>query len=323
MSTGLRLYLAPFQGITGHVYREQYTLHFGGIDKLYTPFFTSIHKQKSLERKGNKIAQTSQHGIELVPQVLSKDANEIIRFANYCKERGFNEINWNLGCPYPRVANKKRGSGILPFPEMVDEILGKVMPSVNLDFSIKCRLGYFSPDEIEKLMPVFNRFNISELTIHARIGKQLYSGEVDMDSFTKAMAISEIPVVYNGDIFSVKSFNSISSRFPSLLSFMIGRGLLMDPFLPADIKRIELQGIDDRKTLIRKFVDNLYYAYRKDKNDNLHVIGTMKEFWSHLSCSFNMPGKVFGLIKKTKSFDAYEIAVNQVFEKFNWIGQKE
>lgn len=315
-----KLYLAPFQGITGVVYREVYSSYFPWIDKLYTPFFTTIHKQKSLDAKGNELAYTKQQGIPVVPQILSKDADEIIRFSNYCQEKGFKEINWNLGCPYPRVANKKRGSGMLPFPEMINEILEMVMPNIEIDFSIKCRLGYFSPVEILRLIPIFNQFQISELTLHARIGKQLYKGGVDTNSFKNALALSEVPTVYNGDIFSVADYEKYLAEFQDISCWMIGRGLLIDPFLPGDIKGIDLPGIEERKAWAKKFITELYLAYRKNKNDSLHSISVMKELWSNMSYAFNKPQKVFNAIKKTKSFDAYEDAVNHVFENFEWLG---
>lgn len=323
MSNAKTLYLAPFQGITGAVYREVYTKHFPWIDKLYTPFFTSIYKQKSLDVKGKEIDKTKQQGKIVVPQILSKDAEEIIRFTNFCEDRGFEEVNWNLGCPYPRVANKKRGSGMMPFPDMVDDILEKLIPSININFSIKCRLGYFSADEILKLVPIFNKFRIFELTIHARIGKQLYKGDVDADSFEKALAIAEIPVVYNGDIFTVDDFKAFSNRFQNISSWMIGRGLLIDPFLPGDIKGIDLPGIEERKAWINKFITDLYLAYRKNKNDSLHSISMMKELWSNMSLAFDNPQKVFNAIKKSKSFDEYEEAVKHAFENYNWVGAQE
>jgi len=48
MDTENHIYLAPFQGITGVVFREIYTRHFTGVDKLYTPFFTGIYTGKTL-----------------------------------------------------------------------------------------------------------------------------------------------------------------------------------------------------------------------------------------------------------------------------------
>jgi tRNA-dihydrouridine synthase len=313
------IYLAPFQGITGVTFRRIYSKHFQGVDKLYTPFFTAINNELKLPaRKMAELGNSSENGVEVVPQVLSKDADEIIRFALFGEKQGFKELNWNLGCPYPMVANKKRGSGMLPYPEMIEGILQKVMAETAIRFSVKCRLGYFSPDEIFKLVPVFNRHSISELTIHARIGKQLYSGETDQDSFQKVISLLTVPVVYNGDIFSLSDFQNVSDRFPKVNTWMIGRGLLSDPFVPAIIKGLPIAA--DQQAHIRKFVDDLYFAYRKQLNDNLAVLGILKEYWRYLAESFNDPHKVFKQLKKVVNFDEYEDAVAVVFEEYEWVG---
>ncbi len=315
-----KIYLAPFQGITTYTYREIYTKHFGGIDKLFTPFFTGIHKSKSLEKRTIELNFNHQNGVEVVPQVLSKDADEILRFAEVCQNKGFKEINWNLGCPYPRVANKKRGSGMLPYPEMVNDILENTMPNLNIDFSIKCRLGYFSEEEIIELMDVFNLYKISEITIHARIGKQLYTGDVRLEAFKRALAKSNNDVVYNGDIFSKKGFEKFNTDFKLVNKWMIGRGMLIDPFLPAIIKGFQVPDTEEQKQVAYKFATDLYLAYRKKMNDRLQAINVMKEFWSFLSKSFDESQKIFNRIKKTKSFDDYEEAVAEAFRKYNWIG---
>lgn len=315
-----KIYLAPFQGVTTYTYREIYTKYFTGIDKLFTPFFTGIHKSKSLEKRAVDLNFTHQNAIEIVPQVLSKDADEILRFAEVCQNKGFKEINWNLGCPYPRVANKKRGSGILPYPEMVNEILENIMPQLDINFSIKCRLGYFSEDEILNVIDVFNSFKIYELTIHARIGKQLYTGDVRLDAFKRALGKSNTEIVYNGDIFSKMDFEKFDDDFKSIHKWMIGRGMLRDPFLPAIIKGFEVPHLKEQPIIINKFVTDLYLAYRKKTNDRLHAISVMKELWGFMSLSFDNPQKVFNNIKRTKSFDEYEEAVAATFRNFQWLG---
>jgi tRNA-dihydrouridine synthase len=316
------IYLAPFQGITGVTFRRVFVKHFQGVDKLFTPFFTTIHHSSKLPaRKLAELGNPFENGIEVVPQILSKDADEIIRFARFCENLGFSEINWNLGCPYPQVADKKRGSGMLPYPEMIDEILLKVMDEVAVRFSVKCRLGYLSSDEIFELIPVFNKYNIPELTIHARIGKQLYSGEPDQGIFNQAISLLAVPVVYNGDIFTKSDFIYFSNKFPAINTWMIGRGLLYDPFLPADCKGLPVA--TDRKAHIRKFIDDLYFGYRRQMNDNLSAISVLKEYWSYLAISFNDPHKVFKKIKKVNAFDEYEDAVSRVFDEYDWVGYRK
>lgn len=322
MRTEQNIYLAPFQGVTTFTYRDIYTKYFKGVDKLFTPFFTSIHKTNTLSKRGVDLEYQFQNKIEVVPQILSKDPSEILRFAHYCHNKGFKEINWNLGCPYPRVANKKRGSGLLPFPDEINNILNQIENDLKLDFSIKCRLGYFSEDEIFPLIDVFNDHNISELTIHARIGKQLYKGNVKTDVFHRVIDICNIPLVYNGDIFTGEDFINFDNNFKTIDKWMIGRGLLRNPFLPAIIKNLDVPDIETQKTYIYKFVTNLYLAYFKKMNGRPHVINVMKEYWSYLSYSFSNQQKVFNVIKKTKSPEDYENAVAFVFKEFDWVAKE-
>lgn len=322
MNSQTHIYLAPFQGITTYTYREVYSKYFGGIDKLFTPFFTGNQKPKSLEKRAYEFNFPYQNNVEVVPQMLSKDAVEIARFANFCDDKGFKEVNWNLGCPYPRVVSKKRGSGMLPYPDMVNEILEKIMPEIDINFSIKCRLGYFEEDEILDLMDVFNSYNISELTIHARIGKQLYGGNIRIEAMKKAISKSSIDMAYNGDIFSVADFIELQNNLETIDNWMIGRGLLVDPFLPMKIKNRLVPKLTEQKEIAYKFITDLYLAYRKKMNDRPQSMGALKEFWGFMSYSFSNSQKIFNSIKKTRSFDEYEEVVANVFQQYEWVGSE-
>ena len=230
---GPLLSLGPFQGITDAPFRNVFKRHFGGIDKFYTPFFTGIHKEDHAKNLQGEEIDPKYNDIEtLTPQILSSDAEEILRFAKQCKQLGYKEINLNMGCPFPRVANKKRGCGLLPYPDTVEAMLERVFEAIgDMKFSVKCRLGYFSPEEIDAIIPIFNRFPLSELIIHPRIGKQLYKGEADVERFKALIPQINAPLVYNGDIVSVESFERIREQVQPVTQFMLGRGLLANPFL--------------------------------------------------------------------------------------------
>lgn len=299
------------------MFRSVWAKHFSGVDEFYTPYFTSInHDSRLSPTKLAELKHVSENKIKIIPQILSKDADEIVRFASILKNLGFDELNWNLGCPYPQVANKKRGSGMLPHPDMIDDILRQVLPATDIRFSVKCRLGYHSPDEFDELIAVFNRSDISQLIIHPRIGKQLYKGKPDANAFAAILPQLNMPVVYNGDINTLGDFEQLQQSFPTLDSWMIGRGLLANPFLAAQIKGIELPNFQQKH--IRSFVEDLYIAYRKHMNDQLSAIGYMKEYWHYLSQSFDNQHKVLKKIIKTRSFDEYECVVAKIFGEFEW-----
>ncbi len=309
------IYLAPFQSVTTHTFRKVFTRHFTGVSKCYTPFFAKIdHESRLSPRKERELQHLEKGYPEVVPQILSKDPDEILRFARICAAKGYKELNWNLGCPMPQVADKRRGSGMLPYPEMVDDILGKIMAEMPVRFSIKCRLGYYSPDEIVNLMPVFNSYPLHELTLHGRLGKQLYSGNVDTESTAGAYRMCKVPFVYNGDVFGYQDYKNLTQKMPGIDKMMLGRGILGNPFLLNEITGLTIEG--DRVDSLKAFVDDLYYEYRRTYNDRLTCLDLLKEYWDYLLMYwFDNPLKVKRLIKKVQDFDEYEDMARQIFDR--------
>lgn len=318
----VKLSLGPFQGITDAPFRNVFKRHFGGIDKFYTPFFTGIQKDHAKNMQVEEIDPRYNDVETLTPQILSTDAEEILRFAVQCKELGYKEINLNMGCPFPRVANKKRGCGLLPYPEKIDAMLGAVFERIDVKFSVKCRLGYFSPDEIVPVIEVFNRYPLSELIIHPRIGKQLYKGEADVQRFVELMPLIKAPLVYNGDIVSVESFERIHEQVKPVNEFMLGRGLLANPFLAEEIKagdnRHYLPSVGEPsgcEKRLQAYVIDLYEDRLRHAGGSPKVLGRMKELWSYLMYSFDEPQDIWRKIKKINALREYEEAVEAVFRE--------
>ena len=307
------LSLGPFQGITDAPFRNVFKRHFGGIDKFYTPFFTGIHKEDHAKNlQGEEIDPRCNDVETLTPQILSTDSEEILRFAKQCKQLGYKEINLNMGCPFPRVANKKRGCGLLPYPDMVEVMFERVYEDIDIKFSVKCRLGYFSPEEIEAIIPVFNRFPLSELIIHPRIGKQLYKGEADVERFKALIPYINAPLVYNGDVFSRESFEHIREQVQPVNQFMLGRGILANPFLAEEI-RGGAWNAPERTARLHAYIVDLYEDRLRHAGGSPKVLGRMKELWSYLMNSFEEPQVVWRKIKKINALKEYEDAVEYVF----------
>ena len=318
--TNLQLSLGPFQGITDAPFRNVFKKHFGGIDKFYTPFFTGIQKDHAKNLQVEEIDPACNDVETLTPQILSTDAEEILRFASQCKELGYKEINLNMGCPFPRVANKKRGCGLLPYPEKIEVMLNTVFERINLKFSIKCRLGYFNPDEIIPVIDIFNQYPLSELIIHPRIGKQLYKGEADVKRFAELIPMIKAPLVYNGDIVSVESFERIRDEVQPVNQFMLGRGLLTNPFLAEEIKKNgELSEFNEpvccKFERLHAYVIDLYEDRLRHAGGSPKVLGRMKELWSYLMYSFEEPQDIWRKIKKINALKEYEEAVETVFQE--------
>ena len=307
------LSLAPFQGITDVVYRNIFKKHFGGIDKYYTPFFTGIQKDNSKSLRGEEISPDFNDVNTVVPQILSNTAEEIIRFANQCKSMGYPEFNLNMGCPFPRVANKTRGCGLMADPDRTIKMLNDVFENIDgIRFSIKCRLGYYNDEEIYAFIETFNSLPFSEIIVHPRIGKQMYTGEASLEKFASLIPLINKPLVYNGDIFDIEKYNLVKKASTTI---MLGRGLLTNPFLAEQIKNIDNQ--QDKKQRLHNFVVDLYVERLHHAGGSPKIIGSMKELWKYMMNIFDDPQNVWRKVKKVNHLDEYETAVETIFNEHN------
>lgn len=228
---------------------------------------------------------------------------------------GYPEFNLNMGCPFPRVANKTRGCGLMADPTRTIKMLNDVFDGIDgIKFSIKCRLGYYNDEEIYAFIETFNSLPFSEIIVHPRIGKQMYNGEASLEKFLELVPLINKPLVYNGDIFDVEKYNIVTK---SIKNVALGRGLLTNPFLAEQIKNIDNQ--QDKKLRLHNFVVDLYIERLHHAGGSPKIIGSMKELWKYMMNIFDDPQNVWRKVKKVNHLDEYEDAVEKIFNENNLI----
>ncbi len=301
------------KGFTDYMFRNTFANHFGGFDLAVAPFIASKRDDKIKRKFVKDVLPENNERLPVIPQILSKSADDFAFLADYLFDLGYETVNWNLGCPFPMVAKKMRGAGMLPYPDMIDEFLDKVLRRMKPKLSIKIRLGYKSRDEIFALAPILNRYPLEELIVHPRIGTQRYEGEVDLEAFERCLSEIDHRIVYNGDIKTLSDFRRLSSRFETVDGWMIGRWCIADPFLPSIIKSGE-DCIDDKIQRIKAFHIDLYNEYQAALDGPSHLLNKMKGFWRYLSYSFADFKKSMKGIKKTTTPEHYLEQVNLFFD---------
>lgn len=275
------LILAPMQGLTELMFRKVYEQCFPGlIDLSVSPFLSLTHGNlaDAWKKIDDVIPADNIGSIPVIPQILGKEPAEFVDLANRLFDIGYGEINWNIGCPMRRVAAKHRGSGILPYPNEVHEILDYVVPKMKSRLSVKMRLGYNSSDEIFALIPILNQYPLANITIHPRTGKQQYGGHVDLDTFARAASQLRHKIIYNGDICSQEDYTRIIRRFPDIEDVMIGRGILYNPLLPLKIKGKSISRESDLAAA-RLFITTLLAAINARSIPEASKMRKTKEYW--------------------------------------------
>ena len=312
----IKIYQAPIQGSTDFDFRKILAEHFGGIDKYFIPYLSYGKGREIKKSQLREVFPENNGSLPVVPQVLFSDQAELFDLITILIDYGYREINLNLGCPYPMATNKGRGAAWLEKPEALNEILQQLYAQgFPANFSVKMRAGMKNDQDAKAIFDVLNRFPLGEVIFHPRTASQMYDGKANSELFAEAISQVKLPMVYNGDILSMTDLQELQAVLTEQNSWMIGRGLLTNPALAAQLKGEVFEPKALRK-LMREFHDQLLDAYSARLQGDGHIVMKMSQFWAYFSESFENPHKVRKLVKKSSSLLKYNAAVTEIFKNY-------
>lgn len=299
----MKYYFAPLEGITDSIYRQLHNKYFPGLDRYYTPFFSPTVHRSLTPKESRELPYADTIGYTAVPQLLTKVAEDFLWMAQQCADRGYTEVNLNLGCPSGTVTAKGKGSGMLRDADALDRFLDTIFRASPLPISIKTRIGFSSADEFPSLLDIFNRYPVKELTVHPRIRTVFYSGNVDMESFRFAVENSRNPLCYNGDICALSQVDNITECFPIVDSIMIGRGLIGDPGMVTN---------STTPRLLEAFTTELLDSYIDAFGGARNAMFRMKEHWRYLVCKFEATDRLAKQLRKTTDITEFRMITQRI-----------
>ena len=310
----MKYYLAPMEGITGYIYRNAYHSCFRPMDKYFTPFLAPKQNSGFSTREREDVLPQHNQGAYTVPQILTNRAEDFLKAACELRDMGYGEINLNLGCPSPTVTAKGKGAGFLGKTQELRTFLEQVFPILeqeHIELSIKTRLGVSEPEEFAGLLSLYNEFPVKELIVHPRVLTDYYKNEPDLEAFLTAVQQAAFPVCYNGNLFMPDALSCLKERIPQLDLVMLGRGILMNPFLTEQLEEKEPKA--DAKKRLEQFHSIVYEGYLRVMPGERPVLFKMKELWSYQMRLFTDDGSYMKQIRKAQRLSQYEAAVKSVF----------
>jgi tRNA-dihydrouridine synthase len=310
--------MAPMRGITTMHYRKAFVHHFGGMDCEMAPFIPTVSAEKINPKLLKDVLPENNSGLPLIPQVIGNNADDFVQMNMALHDLGYDEVNWNMGCPFKPIRNKRRGAGLIPLPDTVDAILDQVCERSPCRISVKVRLGVDDKSELMNLIPVLNKYPLSEVIIHPRTAVQMYEGTVDLDAFADAYNALKPPVCYNGDIYDLAFYQKVQNRFPEIDRYMLGRGLLANPFLCEVIKNGN-PATENAIERIAAFHDDVVSSYEAVLHGDNPVLGKMKEFWTYQATYLSNGHKMFKKLKKTTTLASYKAIVSEFLADAEWV----
>lgn len=298
----MRYYFAPLEGLTDRIYRRVHHKHFSGVDRYYMPFLSPTQSHSLSAKEKRELPMASEDVPGTIPQILSKVAEDFLWAAQLCAERGYEEVNLNMGCPSGTVTAKGKGAGMLKDLGTLRQFMDAIFSATPLPISVKTRIGMTEAEEFSAILPLLNDYPIRELTVHPRVGKQFYKGEVDLSTFAYAVEHSKAPLCYNGDLCSREDIEALSARFPTVEAVMIGRGMIANPGM--------LTGI--MKEQLRAFHTELLESYCETFQSEHNAMCRMKELWSLMVRSFDDSEKQAKALRKARHLPEFEAIIQEI-----------
>lgn len=296
---------APLEGLTDSIYRRLHARYFPGVDKYYTPFFSPTVHRFLTPREERELPPADTLAVTTVPQLLTKNAEDFLWMAQVCAERGYQEVNLNLGCPSGTVVSKGKGSGMLANPEGLDCFLNEIFSAAPIPVSVKTRIGVNDPEEFPRLLEIFNKYPIHELIVHPRVRRDFYKDATHPEAFRFAEEQSRAPLCYNGDLCSLRQIAEFESSHPNLDSVMIGRGLIGDPGM--------LTPGGTTAAALESFYNALLEEYLTAFGGSRNAMFRLKENWRYLLCRFEGSEKLGKRLRKTTDLSEYRSITAQIF----------
>ena len=292
--------LAPLLGLIDAPFMNAIA-EVGGFDEIFAPYMLaderSIPKPQVITRRFSEIGKH----VNLVPQLLSNNANAFVAMANILYDLGYQKVNWNMGCPIKFVVEKGRGAALLHNLQQLERLLDDTIGRLKPELSVKIRIGFDSPDEFPAIIEVFNKFKLNELIVHSRTAVQQYSGEPYRQTFIDSAGSSLNPIVYNGDITSAAEANI---SLPNLNGYMIGRGAISNPHIGLQIKGLPT----DNAPTFKQFATEItrWYCTRNSLN-------RLKELWKYFAKRFDNPHEVFAKLQTINNSEKFCETVESLF----------
>ncbi len=295
---------APLEGVTDAVYRRTHRRFYPGVARYYTPFISPTKNHIFTPRERRELAPENNPDVPLVPQLLGKNADDLLWAMGALFDMGYEEANLNLGCPSGTVTAKGKGAGALADPAALDRLLDALFSAAPLAISIKTRLGVREPEEFRTLLGIFDRYPVRRLIIHARTAAEQYKGTAHPDWFGWARENTRLPLSYNGDLFTRDDIERFRARFPDAETVMLGRGLVADPGLLAG----------GGSQTLRRFHDALCEQYPVVFGSENSALHRMKAIWDYGIGRWPDGARWKKRLIKTKRWDDYLTLAHELLQ---------
>lgn len=269
-----KIFLAPMAGVADVGFRHMCKL--GGADLTYTEMVNATALLRDVD-KTKELLICSEIETPKAVQIFGHNPKEMAQVCTSEHLKNFDIIDINFGCPAPKIVKNGDGSALLNNLPLIKEIVTECVKSTNKPITCKFRKGFLDGQNVAtEVAKICEESGASAITIHGRTREQMYSGKVDLETIAKVKQCVKIPVIGNGDVVNLNSYNKMLET--GIDAVMVGRGALGNPNVFNTLKERE-QNVDLLETItkhievLKKYFNDKYISLTMRKHLLWYISG--------------------------------------------------
>lgn len=300
-----KVFLAPMAGVSEVGFRT--VCKMAGADLTFTEMVNAtalVHESK----KTKELLITEKIETPVAVQIFGHDEKHMAKVCTIPELEKFDVIDINFGCPAPKIVKNGDGSALLKDLNKVQTIVESVVEATNKPVSCKFRIGFNNGENVAVSMAkICEEAGAKFITVHGRTREQMYSGKVDLETIAKVKQSVKIPVVGNGDVVDLNTYNEMLST--GVDAVMIGRGALGNPNIFAKLTGCQML---DKIFMIEKHIEVLRRYY-----DEKFVSATMIKHLLWYIAGERDASKIKLQVATTKKIDDALNIIKEFYQKSN------
>lgn len=316
------LLFAPMEGVTEESYRLAVSRAFPewdlfATDFLRVPTMGHFKAQKILSHYGESVYKNQKLKKKTTFQILTSERANTQQTVELINELGFEHLDLNLGCPSKKVNAHKGGAYLLSDLPALKNILSTIRKSFNNCFTVKIRIGYKDTNNFEDLLKLIEDEGVEAITIHGRTREQLYRGVADWSYIKKAVEISNLPIIGNGDIWETADIDRMFNE-TGCHSVMIARGALKTPWLATLYKEHgkeinESFLMQERKKYMEAYFYELEREYKREGKTEENILKRFKALSRYIFDDFDEDGILREGFLRSRTYNEFSDKLESLF----------
>lgn len=248
-------------------------------------------------------------------QLFGSESDIVAEMAARIEERPFSVLDFNMGCPVPKVVNNGEGSALMKNPQLVEKLLTALVKAVKKPVTVKIRKGFDdnSVNAVE-IAKIAEHCGVSAVAVHGRTRAQYYSGRADWDIIRQVKEAVKIPVIGNGDVDSPEAAKSMLES-TGCDGVMIGRAAQGNPWIFRETVRFLEDGVSvpgpgrkEKKELVLR-----HAALQREIKGEYTAVREMRRHLAWYTSGMPHSARFRGMINSIDTMEALFAGVEEIF----------